>query len=285
MTMPASSGPETGLRPDFGPLQAGQHVPRARAGSADPASASGDAVAQALHAAIEDSGKIPDLLDVLSSGRLWVPLPDDGTPVTDGSSLTLPTVTYLGREFVPAFTSAQELTDLMAEPGAETAAPVVPHVVVPAAELARSLPPGLGIALNPGAEASVPVYPAGVSYLASIPGQAEGVSIRVGPPPQEPTHLISETSVRLAAVPAVREARAGWLSVAGQGEGLIISISLDNPADLAVQDAAAQAVEAAAAAADGEAGFPIDVIFPGGDEPDPVAESVAASAAPFYRRA
>jgi hypothetical protein len=101
MTMPRSSGPEAGPR-----LAAEQRVPRARRGGPDiahPATAttttnraatnrattnSGDveAVAAALAAAIGDGDRIQDLLDVLSNGRIWVPLPDDGRPVTDGSS-------------------------------------------------------------------------------------------------------------------------------------------------------------------------------------------------------
>jgi hypothetical protein len=138
--------------------------------TADRTAASDRAVARALQAAIRDTDRVADLLDVLSDGRLWVPLPDDGTPVTDGSSLTLPTVTYLGSEFVPAFTSPDELVSFMTGP-AGGPPPVVPHVVVPAAELARSLPADMGIALNPGADASVPVYPAGVAHLAGVQGQ------------------------------------------------------------------------------------------------------------------
>ena len=160
-----------------------------------------EAVAQALAAAIKDGDRISDLLDELSRGRLWLPLPDDGGPVTDGSAVQLPTVVYLGSEFVPAFTSAELLTRHGGAPGREpngtsgpagpdfgaerswtptpgpyggwatqrVPAPVpdpalapdprsrrsVPHVVVPASALARRLPPGVGIALNPGAEASV----------------------------------------------------------------------------------------------------------------------------------
>jgi hypothetical protein len=279
--MPTRSGPQAGFR-----LSSDQRVPWAPGGAhQDIATAASDsAVARALRAAIGDTGKIPDLLDVLSEGRLWVPLPDDGTRVTDGSSLTLPTVTYLGSEFVPVFTSAEELTAFVAGPGSGVAPPVVPHVVVPAADLARSLPAGLGIALNPGAAASVPVFPDGVAYLAAVRRQAGGVPIRVSVPGEQPTRLISEASAALRGVPEVREARTAWLSVAGRGEGLIISIALDDPADAAAQDAAAHAVEAAAALAGEEAGFPIDVIFPGDGEPDPVAESVAASTGPFYQR-
>src|ERR1700683_1666937 len=66
-------------------------------------------IEQALDAAVKDPDQVTDLLDELSRGRLWLPLPDDERPVTDGSAVLLPTVTYLGAEFVPAFTSAQQL--------------------------------------------------------------------------------------------------------------------------------------------------------------------------------
>ena len=42
---------------------------------------------------------------------------------------------------------------------------------------------------------------------------------------------------------------------------------------------------AAAAAAPQDAGFPIDVTFPGESEPDPVDEWTSAPASPFYPRA
>ena len=111
--------------------------------------------------------------------------------MTDGSAVTLPTVAYLGRDFIPAFTSAwqllrsrerQSLERQSPEPrpfplagpdpgcgasGGDQGEPDVPHLVVPAAELARRLPGSLGIALNPGARQSVPVYPDGVAYVAS----------------------------------------------------------------------------------------------------------------------
>src|SRR5580658_6124263 len=130
------------------------------------------AAEHALAAAAKDPDGITDLLDELSRGRLWLPLPDDERPVTDGSAVLLPTVTYLGAEFVPAFTSARQLAAWHARGQAAGQLPVpaqpapddpadlqsgdgpwaaMPHIVVPAAELARLLPSGMGIALNPGA--------------------------------------------------------------------------------------------------------------------------------------
>jgi len=323
------------------------------------------AVERALAAAVRDSARVGDLLDALSRGRLWLPLPEDGRPVTDGSAVNLPVVTYLGSDFVPAYTSVGRLLACAASPdgtrtcaaargstgpgtarqraawsgaagtgtpetgtaetgtaetgtaetgtaetgtagastagtgpagtgtagtgpaGASTAQPplVVPHVVVPAAELARRLPGTLGIALNPGAGESVPVYPEGVAYLAAArfaPGAATG--IRVGHPPSEPVALLAGIGSLLPSVPAARAAATAWLSVELAGEGLIISVTLDDPADQAAKDAVVGAIERAAAAAPQDTGFPIDVTFPGEGAPDQVDEWISAHGSPFYIR-
>jgi hypothetical protein len=137
------------------------------------------ALENALAAAIGDPGRIGDLLDQLSRGRLWLPLPDDRRPVTDGSAVRLPTVTHEGAVFVPAFTSAARWHATVPrprppaprDPSREAYPPTVrPHIVVGAAALARLLPPDVGIALNPGAGPSIPVYPDAVAYLATAAG-------------------------------------------------------------------------------------------------------------------
>jgi len=247
--------------------------------------ADASAVERALAAAVTDSARVGDLLDELSRGRLWLPLPDDGRPVTDGSAVNLPIVTYLGSDFVPAFTSASRLLAAAAGPGVtQPPARVVPHVVVPAAGLARRLPETLGIALNPGAGESVPVYPEGVAYIAAASSASRGGRIRVGHPPTEPGALLSNIRALLPSVRAARAAATAWLSVDPAGEGLVISVTLDDPADTAAQDAVVGAIEQAAAAAPQDAGFPIDVTFPGEGEPDPVDEWISAYASPFYVR-
>ena len=288
---PAMSHGGTFVRP--GALAWGQGDPRLRepANLATPA-----AVEDALAAAVKDPDRVTALLDELSRGRLWLPLPD-ARPVTDGSAVTLPTVTYLGGEFVPAFTSAERL---LSWPG-RLAAPVpppadgervsagdgpfasMPHIVVPAAELARRMPTGVGIALNPGAEASVPIYPEGVRYLAATLVVADGTQLRVGRPPADPVPLLTEVRTALAAVPAVRQASRAWLSVPGQGEGLVISVTLDDPASQAAHREVVDAVERAAQAVPGQ-GYPIDVTFPGESEPDQVDAWISAHAEPFYIR-
>jgi hypothetical protein len=164
----------------------------------------------------------------------------------------------------------------------------MPHIVVPAAELARRMPAGIGIALNPGAGASVPIYPEGVGYLAADLAVAEGTPIRVGRPPADPVPLLSEVRSALSAVPAVRQASRAWLSVPGHGEGLVISVTLDNPGSetthLEVLSTIERAVGRVAMNGQGQE-FPIDVTFPGEGEPDQVDAWISAHAEPFYIRA
>jgi hypothetical protein len=250
-------------------------------------------IEQALAAAAKDPDRVTDLLDELSRGRLWLPLPDDGRPVTDGSAVVLPTVTYLGAEFVPAFTSARELAawhsrgqdaeefgDLQSPDGPFAA---MPHIVVPADELARLLPGGMGIALNPGAETSVSIYPEGVGYLAAAWGSTDGTQVRVGRPPRDPVMLLAEIRATLGAIPDVQQASRAWLSVAGEGEGLIISVMLRDPDSEAAHVQVLGAIERAVGAVPAQ-GFPIDVTFPGEGDPDEFDEWIAARAEPFYTR-
>ena len=262
-------------------------------------------IEHALAAAVKDPARVTDLLDELSRGRLWLPLPDDERPVTDGSAVLLPTVTYLGSEFVPAFTSARQLAawygrGMMAGPvpvpaqaGPDDTADLqsgdgpfadMPHIVVPAAELARLLPGGMGIALNPGAGASVPIYPEGVGYLAAAWAETDGAAVRVGRPPADPVSLLAEIRVTLGTIPAVQEASRAWLSVPGEGEGLVISVTLQGPGSAAAHHRVIGAIEQAVGAVP-EQGFPIDVTFPGEGEPDQLDEWIAAQAQPFYIRA
>jgi hypothetical protein len=291
---PAMSQGGTFVRP--GALAWGQGDPGGT-GTADLATPA--TIEDALAAAVKDPDRVTALLDELSRGRLWLPLPD-ARPVTDGSAVMLPTVTYLGAEFVPAFTSAGRLASwpglaAVPAPGEGERAPAgdgpfadLPHIVVPAAELARRMPAGVGIALNPGAKASVPIYPEGVGYLAAALVVAEGTQVRVGRPPADPVPLLGEVRMALGSVPVVRQASLAWLSVPGQGEGLVISVTLDDPgsetAHLEVLSTIERAVERAGRDGAGQE-FPIDVTFPGEGEPDQVDAWISAHAEPFYLRA
>ena len=208
------------------------------------------------------------MLDALRVARLWLPLPGDGRQAVTGTAVTLPTVSYLGSDFVPAYSSAELLAELAARPRADPAAGPRPHAVVRAADLARLLPPGVGIALNAGASQSVPLYPQGVSYLAAEPAGTELDRVSVGPLPVRPDGLLADIAAGLMQIAQVRDASAAWLSVQFAGEGLLISVVLDDPADAGVQDVVAGAIERAAwQAAPADAGYPMDVTFPGAVAP------------------
>jgi len=277
------------------------------AGVPDSASPEG-AVERALAAAVRDADRIGDLLDVLRTARLWLPLPDDGRPVVRGTAVTLPTVSYLGSDFVPAYSSPELLARLadLHPPGvpaeqessggstqvdaqrpaqsADAAIAVLPHVVVRAADLARLLPPDVGIALNAGASESVPVYPQGVSYLAAG-ADDDRTRVRVGALPVRPDGLLASIAAELIRIPAVASASAAWLSVQFAGEGLLIAVTLDSPNDPEARDSVIAAVERAAwQAAVPDAGFPIDVTFPGESEPDDIDQQMTDVGTAFYRR-
>jgi SseB protein N-terminal domain len=279
------------------------------AAAADPIapSAPGEPVEQALAAAVEDADRVGELLDALRSARLWLPLPEDGRPVVTGTAVTLPTVSYLGREFVPAYSSARLLQrfsrltppepatagvpadQLPGWPAAEVAPDqqpdAVPHVVVRAADLARLLPPAIGIALNPGAAQSLPVYPPGVSYLAAADADADTDRISVAALTVRPDALLAGIAAGLVGIAPVRDATAAWLSVQLAGEGLLVSVTLDDPSDAVSKDLVVGAVERAAWEVEAaEAAFPIDVTFPGERASDRIDEQIAAVGTPFYRR-
>ncbi len=229
----------------------------------------------ALTAATQDATKIGELLETLRAARLWLPLPDDRSAVTVSGAVELPTVTYLGSEFVPAYTSPELLI---------ASAGQIPHAVVVAADLARLLPTGVGIALNAGATQSVPIYPPGVGFLAVDASAGDQDRVSLGPLPAAPERLLTEIRAALAGIPQAAEASAAWLSVRFSGEGMIISVTLDDPADAAVRDAVVTALERAAQAARHDAGYPIDVTFPGESEPDQIDQWIETRAEPFYRR-
>jgi SseB protein N-terminal domain len=242
------------------------------------------AVETALTAATMDATRIADLFETLRTAKLWLPLPDTSSSVPDSGAVELPTVSYLGSEFVPAYTSA-DLLAALARPGAPARRPEhIPHAVVQAADLARLLPGDIGIALNAGATESVPIYPPGVDFLAAEGPVSERDRISVGPLPAEPEELLAEIGAGLAAVPQAAQASAAWLSVRFSGEGMIISVTLDDPADAAVKDAVVAVLEQAAQSARHDAGYPIDVTFPGESEPDQIDRWIAACIKPFYRR-
>src|SRR3984885_285746 len=247
---------------------------------------SGESIERILASALADPGLLPALLAELAGTRLWVPLPVRRRPFTDGTAIRLPLIGYTETEtdFVPCFTSVQRLTrwadDVEADPsgGADVDefhfggggrqwqragdARVVPHVVVPAAGLARRLPAGLGLALNPDGAPGLPLYPESVSYLARL-GQPGGPPCGVAPPPAEPLALLNEVRARLRRLRFVRSASRAWLSAPDRAEGLVIAVTPDRPASKAAQRAVIDALIQAVAEVPLHVPFPVDAVFPG----------------------
>jgi hypothetical protein len=292
---------------------------------------SGESIERILASAIADPGLLPALLAELAGTRLWVPLPVRRRPFTDGTSIRLPLIGYAETDidFVPCFTSVQRLTTWADDAEADQRggdaddefrfsgsgrqwqragdARVVPHVVVPAAGLARRLPAGLGLALNPDGAPGLPLYPESVSYLARL-DERGAAAIGVGHPPTEPLALLNEVRARLRRLRSVRSASRAWLSVPDRGEGLVIAVALDDPASEAAQRAVIDALIQAVAEVPLHVPFPVDVTFPAepvgsepaggepagestGDEtanaergPDIIAEWMSRNTRPFYTR-
>jgi hypothetical protein len=290
-----------------------------------------EAIERSLGSVMRDSGRLPGLLAELTRTRLWVPLPlRRHRPFTDGAAIMLPLIGSGGVDFVPCFTSVRRLTAWADTVPAETVefsveaagrpwrragdTRIVPHIVVLAADLARRLPPGLGLAVNPDSAPGVPLYPECVSYLArlappdalpvqrlpdaaplgTMPSSLDGHPPSVGHPPVEPAALLRETSDGLRTLPPVRHASRAWLSVSGRGEGLIISVALDDPAREADRGAVADVLQRACAAVPLRVPFPVDVTFPGeppgedalsdGPAQDLIDDWIARNTRPFYTR-
>jgi hypothetical protein len=262
---------------------------------------SGESVERILAAALADPGLLPALLAELAGTRLWVPLPVRRRPFTDGTAIRLPLIGYTetDTDFVPCFTSVQRLTRWSDDVEADASgggdveefhfggggrqwqragdARVVPHVVVPAAGLARRLPAGLGLALNPGGAPGLPLFPESVNYLARLDGPA-AAAIAVGHPPAEPLTLLNAVRAQLRRLPFVRSATRAWLTVPGLGEGLVISVALDDPASEPAHRAVIGALLAAVASVPLHVPFPVDVAFTG-EPADAGGEAVDGGAA------
>jgi SseB protein N-terminal domain len=262
----------------------------------------GERVDRALDAAVADPGRIGDVLSALIGSRVWVPVPGPAA-ITATAGVTLPVLTYLRRDFVPAFTSHRRLVQAASMPG-PPAGPL-PHLVVSIADLAAALPADVGIALNPGAGPSVAVSPAGLAGLRTPAGGQPGspgpepVPARTGQAARaqaETWGLLAGACLAFAAIPAVRDATAGWLSGTGSSPVLLIAVRLADPADAEAQHAVQAAlanpvarpggcgqVAAAGRVAPGPR-IGVEVIFPGAHHPDLVESWTVAAGTRFYAR-
>lgn len=212
-----------------------------------------NAAERALDAVLDDA-PVAGLLDELARARLWVPV------AGDGGAAELAAFDFDGVPFVAAYTSTEQLA--AGTPGAECA-------TVEGFRLARLLPDGHGIALNPGGRGQFPVYPEGVAVLAAaevaadaVPDVAEpaGDGVTVRSPAAGTAALRDAVAALLPEVAQVVAAADGWAET-DVAEVLVIAVTLDDPDDEAVREAAVAVVEQAVGSVGPE--YAVDVVFPG----------------------
>lgn len=228
---------------------------------------------QALQVLVDDPEQINEFLSTLVAGPLWVPLPDGAGNQPDGS-FALPTLLFEEQQFIPGFTSEEQLK--VGAPDADE------HVMLPAVEMIQQCPDNVGLAINPGGDAGFPIPPDGVRAIAKDLADMDGTQVTIDHPQVEPTELLAALGTAFAEVPPVVSASRAWIEVQDQGEGLIIGIELDDPTDQQSQQLALQAVETTVKAQEPE--FSLDVTFTDQQEDDPVDEWLLDNTDPFYTR-
>ncbi|MDA2811670.1 SseB family protein [Nocardiopsis sp. RSe5-2] len=103
-----------------------------------------------------EGGAVRAFLSAFAEGSVWVPVPQGSGTQEDGS-IALPSLELEGRVYIPVFTSRSQYDQRSAE---------VPCAVLAVRDLASALPEGVGLAVNPGNEPSVPVPAEMVAALA-----------------------------------------------------------------------------------------------------------------------
>ena len=103
-----------------------------------------------------EDGAVRAFLSAFAEGSVWVPVPEGSGTQEDGS-IALPSLELEGRVYIPVFTSRSQYDQRSAE---------VPCTVLAVRDLASALPEGVGLAVNPGNEPSVPVPSEMVAALA-----------------------------------------------------------------------------------------------------------------------
>lgn len=213
-----------------------------------------------LARAEQDPDLLPEVMRALPECHLLVPLADEAAGSADALVLD-------GVPHVVVFSSEEQM---------RRAGRTGPYATAPARELAGSLPPSVGLALNPGGT-GFPVHPAGVRTLSG--GRAvlpAGARVRLGEPAVEPTELLDDLARRLAMTPAV-EARRVWAQIGDDVPNLVVGVACPPGGELptSVLEAVRRAVRQA------DPGFAVDVVDLAGQ--DPFSAWMRERAEPFYR--
>lgn len=228
-----------------------------------------NAVESALVAARSGALSSGQLLETLAAGDVWVPLP---ASISGGETADLPVMWISGHKYVPVYTSAEEFG---------RGAGDVAHMVSPMRELARVLPPDLGIAINPGGTIGLPVHPAGVDVLRGGQWTASaGSRVRLGQPETEPTELLEALKSALAQVREIQSTRSAWAQLGDEPPGLLLGVVLDPDSEAARQATLTAVANARAQVPDP---CPVNCVF-GSQPDDTVAQWLSSNAAVLYQR-
>ncbi|WP_017593719.1 SseB family protein [Nocardiopsis potens] len=106
----------------------------------------------------EDTAPDAAFLEALGAGRVWVPVPEGSGRREEDGAVALPSLELDGAVFIPVFTSQEQYEQRSGD---------IPCAVLDARDLAQVLPEGVGLAVNPGNAAGLPVPPEAVPALAS----------------------------------------------------------------------------------------------------------------------
>jgi hypothetical protein len=171
---------------------------------------------EVLGAAIGEPGATPRVLEVLGRSRLWVPLPAGGGP--QSQDLDLPAVEIGGAAHVPVFSSEDQL---------RRAAPGMSFAVAPAREFARGLPPGVGLAVNPGGAVGIALPAAAVAEVCRQGAAGGRVRLWEPEPDDEPVEFLAAAAGEFAVTSVVLSARRALASVEGRPPVMFIGVELD----------------------------------------------------------
>ncbi|MFB6842669.1 enhanced serine sensitivity protein SseB [Streptomyces sp. NPDC056361] len=238
----------------------------------------GNELEEVLAASLGNPAAGGRLVEVLGRSQVWVPLPNGGGP--DSPDLDLPTMEIDGAAFVPVFSSEQQFLACVGDH--------MSFAVAPARDFARGLPPQLGIALNPGGAAGVPLPPPAVAELCRtgrtpLDGPATGGRVRLFEPDwqDDPVDFLAAASAEFEATGVVTSARRALASVEGTEPALFIGVQLahwegaDRNAPLDALGRALGRVEVA---------WPVNLILLDMAQ-DPVGDWMLERVRPFYQRA
>ncbi|MEU3185601.1 enhanced serine sensitivity protein SseB [Streptomyces sp. NPDC006923] len=237
----------------------------------------GNELEEVLSASLGSDAAGGRLVEVLGRSQIWVPLPNGGGP--ESPHLDLPTIELEGAPYVPVYSSEQQYLQCV---GAHMS-----FTVAPARDFARGLPPGLGIAVNPGGAVGAPLPPLAVAELcrtgrSPLDGPASGGRVRLFEPDwqEDPVDFLTAAAAEFEAAGVVLSARRALASVEGESPVLFIGVQLSSW-EAAERNVPMDALGRALGRV--QVGWPVNLVLLDVAQ-DPVGDWLLAKVRPFYQR-